>query len=187
MKIQKLLVKSKQSGEKQVDMVLTYVVTVLVGIAGAIIGYVMGLPVGVLVGSMLAVGLVNIFGAVEVPRFPSEARFVLQLGLGLMLGSKLTIDTLYAARELWRPALLCALIAITTGVLSGLLISQVLGVEPVTAFFGTAPGGLTDMTLIALDMGAKANLVVVMHLIRLISVIVIVPWFIKIIVQPHSG
>ncbi|MDJ0717427.1 MAG: AbrB family transcriptional regulator [Prochloraceae cyanobacterium] len=168
-------------------MLLSYVITILIGVAGALIGYVMGLPAGALVGSMLAVGLVNVFGAVEIPRFPSEARFFLQLGLGLMLGSKLTIDTLYAAKELWRPALLCALIAIATGVLSGLLISHVLGVEPITAFFGTAPGGLSDMTLIALDMGAKANLVVVMHLIRLISVIVVVPWFIKIVVQPHSG
>jgi uncharacterized protein len=169
------------------EIFLSYALTILIGFAGACIGLVLKFPAGVLVGSMLGVGLVNVFSSMEVPNFPSEVRFLLQLGLGILLGSKLTIETLYTFKDLWRPALICAAVAIATGVLCGLLISRYLGVEELTAFLGTAPGGIADMSLIALDMGAKGSTVVVMHLIRLISVIIIVPLFVKLVIQHHTG
>ncbi|MEO0854296.1 MAG: AbrB family transcriptional regulator, partial [Cyanobacteria bacterium J06648_11] len=92
-------------------------------------------------------------------------------------------ETFIAMRELWQPALMCAAIAISTGVLSGLAISKLLGMEPLTALLGTAPGGLSDISLIALDMGAQGSTVLIMHLTRLISVIAIVPWIVRAIAR----
>lgn len=107
--------------------------------------------------------------------------------LGILLGSKLTAETLLALKDLWRPALVCTVIAVSTGVLSGFLISRWLGIERLTAILGTAPGGISDMSLIALDMGAQASTVVVMHLARLISVIVVVPWVVRLLIQPGTS
>lgn len=165
----------------------SYLWTLLIGIIGAFAGYKLKIPAGALVGSMLAVGLVNIFGHLQMPSFPSEVRFFLQLGLGILLGSKLSADTFYTLKELWRPAFLCAGIAIATGILSAFLISRCLGIEELTAFLGTAPGGISDMSLIALDMGAQSSTVTIMHLVRLVGVIIIVPWFVKLFIQPHTG
>ena len=168
-------------------MFTSYLGTVIVGVIGALVGDKLKLPAGALVGSMLAVGFVNVLGYVQVPNLPSELRFFLQLGVGILLGSKLTANTLTALKELWQPALLCAGMAITTGICSAFLISRCLGVEKLTAFLGTAPGGISDMSLIALDMGAQGNTVMVLHLVRLVSVIIVVPWFVKLVIQPHTG
>ncbi len=166
---------------------LSYILTLVIGIAGAGIGIVIGIPAGALVGSTIAVALFNVFGNMDVITFPSEIRFIFQLGLGILLGSKFTPDILYYLKEIWQPALVSAAIAIITGLLSGILISKFLGVEELTAFLATSPGGLSDMSLIALDMGAKTSVVLVIHLTRLIGVILIVPFVVRLIERWHSG
>ncbi|GAB4210268.1 MAG: AbrB family transcriptional regulator [Synechococcales cyanobacterium] len=162
---------------------INYAWTILIALAGAVVGLKLKVPAGALVGSMMAVGLVNMCGTIPVPTPPASTRFALQVGLGIILGSRLTLDTVLGIRELWRPALLCTVIAIGTGVLSGVIISRWLGIERLTAILGTAPGGLSDMSLIALDMGAQGSTVMIMHLARLISVIVVVPWLVRWIVH----
>jgi membrane AbrB-like protein len=166
---------------------MSYLWTMLIGLAGALIGVKLRLPAGALVGSMVAVGLVNVWGAIPIPAPPAGIRFAMQVVLGILLGTKLTADTLLALKDLWRPALLCTVIAVGTGVLSGYLISRWLGIERLTAILGTAPGGISDMSLIALDMGAQTSTVVVMHLARLISVVVVVPWVVRLLVQPGTS
>ncbi|MDX2271449.1 MAG: AbrB family transcriptional regulator [Cyanobacteriota bacterium] len=160
-----------------------YLWTIMIGLAGAWVGIQFKVPAGALVGSMLAVGLVNACGAIAVPNPPSQVRLIMQVVLGITLGSRLTAEVLVGMKDLWRPALLCTGIAVGTGVLSAYLISRWLGVERMTALLGTAPGGITDMSLIALDMGAQTSTVMVMHLARLISVIVVVPWIVRWLVQ----
>ncbi len=166
---------------------MSYLWTLLIGLAGALIGVKLRLPAGALVGSMVAVGVVNVWGKIPIPTPPAGIRFVMQLVLGTILGTKLTADTFLALKDLWRPALFCTVIAISTGVLSGYLISRWLGVERLTALLGTAPGGISDMSLIALDMGAQTSTVMVMHLARLISVIIVVPWVVRLLVQPGAS
>lgn len=165
---------------------MSYLWTVLIGLAGALIGVKLRLPAGALVGSMVAVGLVNVWGAIPIPAPPAGIRFAMQVVLGILLGTKLTADTLLALKDVaTSPAL--TVIAVGTGVLSGYLISRWLGIERLTAILGTAPGGISDMSLIALDMGAQTSTVVVMHLARLISVVVVVPWVVRLLVQPGTS
>jgi membrane AbrB-like protein len=167
---------------------MSYLWTVLIGLAGALIGVKLRLPAGALVGSMVAVGLVNVWGAIPIPAPPAGIRFAMQVVLGILLGTKLTADTLLALKDLWRPALLCTVIAVGHGgSCRGYLISRWLGIERLTAILGTAPGGISDMSLIALDMGAQTSTVVVMHLARLISVVVVVPWVVRLLVQPGTS
>ncbi|NJL82934.1 MAG: hypothetical protein HC890_08190 [Chloroflexaceae bacterium] len=160
----------------------SYLWTLLIGLAGAAIGYGLKIPAGALVGSMLAVGIFNATERVPIPNFSPQIRLIFQLGLGILLGSKLSPDILVLFKDLWRPALLCAAIAIVSGVASALIISRFTGIEELTAFLSTAPGGMSDMSLIALDMGAKISVVMTIHLVRLISVVAIVPLLVKLLV-----
>lgn len=170
------------------ELVIHSATTIAIGIAGAFIGTVLRLPAGALVGSMLAVAFANIFiSQVEIVSPPPQIRLVLQVALGIILGSRFTQDTFLSLKELWQPALLGAAIAISTGILTGLLISRYLGVEKLTAFLGSAPGGMTDMSLIALDLGAGGSLVLVMHLVRLLCVITIIPLVVRLVVQSQGG
>ena len=45
----------------------------------------------------------------------------------------------------------------------------------ITALFASAPGGVTDMALIAEDMGADSTKIAGMHSLRLITVIILFP------------
>jgi hypothetical protein len=154
---------------------VNYVWTLLIALLGSLIAVKLKIPAGALVGSLVAVGTVNSLGWLSVPQWPQGTRFCLQLGLGILLGSTITTDTFTTLRELWRPACMAAFITICSGVIAGCSISRILGMERLTALLGSAPGGMTDMSLIALDMGAQGPAVVVMHLTRLVAVIAIVP------------
>ncbi|MGF1494484.1 MAG: AbrB family transcriptional regulator [Microcoleaceae cyanobacterium] len=165
------------------EVFISYGSICLVGLLGGLAGFFLGIPAGALVGSMLAVALFNIFGQIEVPSFPAEIRLFFQLGVGILLGSKFTAETFYSLKELWRPALLGAAITISAGLVSGILISRFLGIEELTAFLATSPGGLTDMSLVALDVGAKTSVVIVMHLTRLISILIIIPAVVRFVMH----
>lgn len=170
------------------DLVMSYLWTLLIGLAGAGVGVALRFPAGALVGSTLAVALVNGFvDKIEIVSPPTQVRLVLQVGLGIIIGSRFTREAFFTLKDLWQPALLCAAIAISAGILSGLLVSRWLGVEQLSAFLGSAPGGLSDLSLIALDMGAQGSTVLVMHLVRLVCVILIVPWVVRFVVSLQSG
>lgn len=157
------------------ELIVCYTWTLLVGCLGGLIGMRLRLPAGALVGSMFAVALAN--GIIDGPpaTFPPECRFGLQVGLGILLGSRLKANILSSAKDLWRPVLLCTGMTLGMGIVSALIISHWLGIETLTAFLGSAPGGISDLSLIALDVGAQGTTVVIMHLVRLVSVIVIIP------------
>ena len=59
------------------------------------------------------------------------------------------------------------------------LMSTFLGIDSLTSFFATAPGGIMDISLIAYDFKANTSQVALLQLIRLISVIAFVPFFTK--------
>lgn len=46
--------------------------------------------------------------------------------------------------------------SLLTGIVSGLLISRWLALEQLTALLASAPGGISDMSWIALDIGTKS-------------------------------
>lgn len=158
------------------------------GLGGAWVGLKLKMPAGVLVGSMTAVGLGNglsvVWGHLTLPPLPSWVGFALQLGLGMTLGSKLSPEMFAALKHLWQPVLISTTVAVLTGILSALCLSRWLGIEQLTALLSTAPGGISGMSLLALDLGAQTTTVVVMHLARLITVVVLVPFLVKILVQP---
>lgn len=160
-----------------------YLVTLLIGLAGGLFAQQLRVPAGGLIGSLVAVSALNLSGWFHVPNFPSNTKFVLQIGVGILLATSINRDVLFSLRDMWRPALTGAAIMVSTGIFSGLLISRWLGIEQLTALLGSAPGGISDMSLIAMDLGAQGSAVIIMHLTRLISVVVIVPLVIRFIIH----
>ncbi len=164
---------------------VNYLGTVLVAIMGGLVAQRFQLPAAGLLGSLVAVSAMNLVLGTHVPSFPSQSKFLLQICVGILLAASINRDVIASLRDLWRPALACAAIMVSTGIFSGLLISRWLGLEQLTALLGSAPGGISDMSLIAIDMGAQGPVVLVMHLTRLISVIVVVPLVVKFVL--HIG
>jgi len=102
-----------------------------------------------------------------------------QLLVGAVIGSTLDRRMIKSFRSVLVPGLF----AITTMVLSGVLIGvtfALLGfVEPLTALFGMAPGGFSEMTAAAVALGASGPLVASMHLVRTTAVLLILPLILR--------
>ena len=90
-------------------------------------------------------------------------------------------NSLAQMKEVFLPALVSVAILLTVGIVVGYILHKVTGIDLITALLGTAPGGLADMTIIAASYGADTIVVASIHLIRLFSVIFLMPIIIRVI------
>ena len=146
-------------------------------LAGATLGSLMlltGIPAAPLLGAILGAGLLSISGQIDVAEWPLGTKTVLGIGIGTVIGTGINRDTLGELQLLWKPALVITFTLLITGILLGLLISKFLGVAPIVALLGSAPGGTIGMSLVGEEFGVGAA-VAALHAVRLITVLFLIP------------
>ncbi len=147
--------------------------TLCVATIGGIIGIKLKIPAGALVGAMLAVAAIKIgTGRGELPY---TFRLVAQIFVGGMLGLNFSMDTIQGLRNLILPATIVVIGLTLFSVILGFTLSKLTGIDLTTALFSVSPGGLTDMTLISGAYGADTPTVALLHLMRLLTVITVLP------------
>jgi uncharacterized membrane protein AbrB (regulator of aidB expression) len=67
---------------------------------------------------------------------------------------------------------------VITGLVVGLVCSRLMGIDPVVALLGAAPGGISGMSLVGAEFGVGAA-VATLHAVRLITVLVILPLVVR--------
>ncbi len=159
--------------------------TLAVAAIGGYIGIKIKMPAGALIGAMIAVAVFNIqTGKGDVP---SQFRVIAQVAVGAMIGLNFTMDTVTGLKNLVVPALVLVIGLTAFSLFLGFILSKVTGLDLVTALFSSAPGGLTDMTLISDAYGADTPKVALLHLVRLLTVISVLPlvigWFTRLLVK----
>lgn len=157
----------------------------LAGLAGGLLALRSGIPAAPLAGALLAAGLASMSGRVPQAQWPVGTRTVLEIGIGTVIGTTLSGSALTELRQLWRPAVLITLTLVLTGVVVGLWSSRLLGIDPVVALLGAAPGGISGMSLVGAEFGVGAA-VAVLHAVRLITVLLLLPLLVRLVV-PDSG
>ena len=131
------------------------------------------LPLPWLIGSLLAVAATRLAGApAEAARPARNVGFVV---VGGALGLYFTPAT--AAVLLANMPLLVAAALVTIGIGGGLalLLARTGQVDPATAWFASIPGGAADMAMLAEGYGGAGAPVAVAQLLRVVSVVVLVP------------
>lgn len=155
--------------------------TLLIAGAGGYIGIKLKIPAGALIGAMVFVAIYNIYtGQGEIPK---NFKLAAQILVGGMIGLNFTMETIKGLKELIIPALMLVIGLTLFSISLGFVISKLTGLDLVTALFSCSPGGLTDMTLISEAYGAQTYKVALLHLIRLITVITVLPLVIKLFSQ----
>lgn len=139
-----------------------------------------GIPAAPLLGAILGAGLLSISGQIEVANWPLGTKTVLGVGVGTVIGTGINRETIGQLQNLWKPALLITFTLILTGVVLGIVISKFLGVDPLIALLGAAPGGTIGMSLVGAEFGVGAA-VAALHAVRLITVLLFIPAIIKIL------
>ena len=74
---------------------------------------------------------------------------------------------------------------VATGLVVGLWSARLLGIDPVVALLGAAPGGISGMSLVGAEFGVGAA-VAALHAVRLITVLVVLPLVVR-LVLPGGG
>ena len=92
----------------------------------------------------------------------------------------MTRTSLEQLQLLWRPALLITLSLVLTGIVVGLWSSRLLGIDPVVALLGAAPGGISGMSLVGAEFGVGAA-VAALHAVRLITVLLVLPLVVRLV------
>lgn len=148
-------------------------VTLLVALVGGTVGIKLKIPAGALIGSMLLVALYNIVS--DNGSIPTNLKIIAQMIMGGIIGMSFTKQSFINIKNFILPALVMVIGLVLISVVLGLIIHKVTDIDVVTALFATAPGGMSDMTIISGEYGADQSIVVTMHLIRMLTVILIVP------------
>ncbi len=132
------------------------------------------LPAAGLVGAMFATALAAILGFpwVEVPQW---INVLLQAVVGVMIGSKIGRESLTILRSLLLPAVVLAMWMVATGVIVGFVLSGLTTLDLATSIFSAAPGGIAEMSVIALDYGADVSAVALLQFIRILGTYATVP------------
>ena len=145
-----------------------------------------GIPAAPLAGALLGAGIVSMSGHLEPAIWPPGTRTVLEIGIGTVIGTGLTRASLEQLQLLWKPAVLITLALVLTGLVVGLWTSRLLGIDPIVALLGAAPGGISGMSLVGAEFGVGAA-VAALHAVRLITVLLVLPLVVRLIVPSTAG
>lgn len=167
-------------GQKQTRTMRELAFTLLIALVYGAAGRALKVPGGAISFSMVGCAAYNI--KTDRGYMPLPVRKFVQVFAGALVGTTVVRQQAMQMIELWDVVILAVVSFIVLDLVAGFLISRWTDMDLVTALFSSAPGGLTDMTLIAADLGADGVKVAGMHMIRLVSVIALYPLVIHMLV-----
>ena len=165
----KPLSRSLNTHKSAINLFLTVVVALLCGL----IGRMLEIPSGAIICSMFGCSAFNIVTGRGY--MPLKLRQFIQIFAGGLIGCTVGREQLAQMKDLAIVVILGTISFILMDIIAALIITRFTNMDLVTALFACSPGGLTDMSLIAEEMGADSLKVASMHTIRLVSVIALYP------------
>lgn len=141
-------------------------------------------PAAQLVGPLAlsaAAHLSGIIGAMP----PGEIVAAAQVALGAAIGARFVGA---GFREIWRIMLIsvgAAMIMVAVAAAFALILGEISGSSKTALFLALAPGGLAEMSIIALSFGTAAAFVSTHHIVRIIILVVVAPAIFRLL--PKEG
>lgn len=133
----------------------------------------LGTPLPWMIGSMLGMAVAQVSGAgfAAIPG-GREAGFVV---VGATLGLYFTTPVVAEVSRHWPWFVLLGLAANGFGTLSALALARLSGVSRATAYFGSMPGGASEMAQLGERFGAAPERVALAHSLRMLLVVTVFP------------
>ncbi len=161
------------------------------GVVGYLVAARLRLPAYAIIGPLFVSAAIHLTG-LTTSSVPSPIAASAQLVVGAALGSRFAgISLSQMVRIAWLAAT-TSIVLIASAVAVVSLTSRFLDVPPSTLFLALAPGGLAEMSLIALALGVDTAFVTIMHVLRVILVVVLAPWAYRLLpgrapIEPSPG
>lgn len=142
----------------------------------------MKVPAGMLMGSMVVTAL--LVGGFHLSPAPESTKYIAQAAGGIYIGCSSTKEELCQLRTFYKPVIWLTVALALMNLVLGFLLYFMGYSDLLSSLMCAVPGGITDVTLIAADMGADASRVLLIHLCRLIAGIAIFPLLVNLITPP---
>ena len=130
---------------------------------------------------MIGVGIFNIFlnrGVMPIP-----LRQLIQMFGGALIGTKVSLKDVLEMGQLLHLVVIVIIGFLFMNIIIGLIVYKSSNFNIATSLFSAAPGGVSDISIIASEMGADTPKVAIIQLMRLVSIVSFYPILIQIIVK----
>ena len=147
--------------------------TLALGTLGALAASFAGLPLPFLLGPLAIAAVATVSGA-PVLTLP-YGREIGQVIVGLSIGFRFVPEVATATLRLLPMMAVATLLVIAATFVAAFVMERLGGIDRNTAFFATAAAGLAEMAVVAQQKGADADAVAIVHFIRVVFIVTMVP------------
>ena len=141
---------------------------------GAWLAYLLKLPIPFLLGPIFATTATILIGC-PAPPVPGPLIRTAQLFFGVYMGIVITLESLRRLGKVLPYAAGSAVLLVAFTYLVAFGLTVVTPADLLSAFLGTAAGGLAEMGIVALALGADVAFVLAYQLFRLLTILLVIP------------
>ncbi len=139
-------------------------------------------PAGMLIGAVAA-------SAALAAGFPSSgvlpiSKHAAQVVAGVFIGCSASRDDFRQLKTFWKPVIMITCSLLLVNVVIGVLLFFAGYADLLTCLVCAVPGGISDVTLIAVDFGTDASKVLLVHFCRLVVGVAVFPTVVQRITPP---
>lgn len=144
------------------------------GICGVVLGKVLKIPIPYMTGPLAIVSIISLsgFSLVEMPPFLLH---IAQLFIGVSIGTNFKKSNLFEYRRYLLLGLFSGLSLTAMSFAAAFLLKSWAKIDLPTAILSTAPGGVAEMSITAVSIGANIPLVAAFQVFRMLLCVVFVP------------
>ena len=158
-----------------------YLALAVAGLIGGLLFNALDIPSGAMIGAMLG-AMVLTFSGHRV-QLPKNFRNVTQTFSGAIIGSGMGMAEVLGLRQVALPAVILVLALACINLIVGFSVSRFGKLGLTTSLFASAPGGVSDMSIIAAELGADPAKVAAMQTLRMIVVVALFPTLTDLVAQ----
>ena len=157
----------------------TVLMWAVVAVSGAVVGRWIHLPTATMLGPILAVAAVVITTDLTAVPVPQPILYAAQLCVGAFIGTSIELQRIVSYQGMGPVLLGGVLLVLSVSMGMGVIVSTLTGESFATSFLSTAPGGLTEMGITALTVGANISTMTAYQLTRLLFIMLVFPYVAK--------
>ncbi len=151
-----------------------YLILLFCAVVGMWLGIKLKIPAGPLAVPLILSALVHVYGYTSaIP--PDNLIIIAQIVLGSAVGARLSGVTITNLRQTCVIAFAISIGVLTFSTIIAWLLAPFLHVQPITLLLALAPGGVTEMSLIALATNQDIAFITTHHVVRISLLIIIGP------------
>jgi len=165
----------------QVRDSLPWLATLGLGALGGALCLWAQVPAGAMTGAMVAVGLGGSLG-VPMRRPPPLVRSLALVGIGTLVGVSFGPETVARLGDAALPLILATAATLGSGLAAACFVRRQLGIDFRTAFLACAPGGMSQVVMVADELGVDMMPVAIFQVARRVSVVLIMPFLFRFLI-----